>query len=218
MKYLPLTSLIALAACSSPQPQPPQIVKLAPTAPASETWASQEAVTNVQDWDRMAARIAHSLQNEGFLVSRATSTANRVEVASAAPGAAAFEHSLTFEQPRTHRVSVNVGNNSMFLRQLRSALQHEIIRRGDPANDINVDLSVGVVSWGSRLHSQPYEPRLEAVWQATVTVDGKPTASFREPFYIFASDFGLYTQLPPSPPSPDQELASTARALHYTTK
>jgi hypothetical protein len=105
----------------------------------------------------------------------------------------------------------------MFLRQLDGALENEIIRRGGATGDMNVDLKVSIVPWGSRLDSQPYTPRREGIWQARVEV-GKDVMSFREPFYMLDSDVGLYAQLPAPPPSPDQVLASTARPLRYTTK
>jgi hypothetical protein len=100
---------------------------------------------------------------------------------------------------------------------LNSALQNEIIKRGGSAADMNVDFAVNVVPWGSRLESQPYIPRREAVWQATVQV-GDNMMSFREPFYILSSDAGLYVQQPAPPPSADQVLAGTARPLSYSPK
>jgi hypothetical protein len=104
----------------------------------------------------------------------------------------------------------------VFLQQFKGAVQNEIIRRGGPAVDMNVDLTVDVVSWGSRLASQPDVPRHEAVWQATVIV-GDKTMSFREPFYIFESDVRLYAHRPPSPPSAAEDLGRTARPIRYTT-
>ena len=97
------------------------------------------------------------------------------------------------------------------------ALENEVIRRGGSTGDMHVDLAVSVVPWGSRLDSQPYTPRREGVWQATVRVCDQ-VMSFREPFYILDSDAGLYVQLPAPPPSPDQVLAGTARPLRYITK
>jgi hypothetical protein len=222
MNYTFVLPMAALAACAV---QPPQIAKTAPFPPKFETWAPQEVATNVQDWDRAAVKIVDGLQNNGLLmgqngqlhndlrVSQLTSTAT-----DATTGLPTFEQNLVGMPSRGHAFSVKLAHNSVFLRQLKGAVENEVIGRGGPAADMNIDLTVDVVSWGSRLHSQPYKQRCEAVWQATVTnTAGDKIMSFREPFYIFAYDVGLYAQLPPPPPSPDEELRSSARPLRYTT-
>ena len=207
LKYAFLMPLVALVGCA---PQPPQIVKALPPS-AFETWTPQETVTNVQDWDRVATKIADGLQAGGLLRSPPTVTAGAVA------GAIAFDQALVASQPHGHAFSANYDRNSMFLRQVDGALENEIIGRGGTTGDMHVDLAVGIVPWGSRLDSHPYTPRYEGVWQAKVQV-GDKVMSFREPFYMLASDLGLYVQLPASPSSPDQVLAGTARPLRYTTK
>jgi hypothetical protein len=222
MRYTFVLPVAVLAACAV---QPPQIVKTAPISSKHETWAPQEVATNVQDWDRVAVKIADGLQNNGLLtgqngqlisrnnlrVSQLTSTAT-----DAAAGLPAVEQDLVGNQSRRYVFLVKPTHNSVFLHQLTGAVENEVINRGGPVADMNVDLTVDVVPWGSRLQSQPYEQRREAVWQATVTV-GDKIMSFREPFYISPSDVGLYAQLPPPPPSADEELRGSARPLRYTT-
>jgi hypothetical protein len=187
-----LTSTVAaLMACS---PQPPVIMK-ALSLPVIETWALQDLATNVQDWDRAAAKIAAGLTANGLL-----------------PG---------YGQPRSpseNRFLLHIQSDSPFLRQLREALETEITARGGtvsdfPAGAVTVELRVDVVAWGSRLSSQPGVPRLEAVWQAKVLSGNQIALSFREPFYIYASDEPLYqTGL-----LPDERLVMTARPLRYST-
>ena len=207
MRYVLLMPLVAVVGCA---PQPPQIVKALPP-PTLETWAPQEFVTSVQDWDRVATKIADGLQANGLLRSSPMVTD------SAATGAVVFDQTLVGSRPRGHAFSATYDSHSMFLRQVNGALENEVIRRGGSAGDMHVDFTVSVVPWGSRLDSQPHTPRCEGVWQATVQV-GDKMMSFREPFYILDSDAGLYVQLPTPPLSPDQVLAATARPLRYTTK
>ena len=191
-----LAPLVALAGCA---PQPPQIVKSLPP-PAFETWAPQEFATNVQDWDRVATKVADKLQAGGLL--RSPTTVN-----------------LVADQPHP-RVLVKYEPNSIASREVADAIYSEIVSRGGLATELQVDLAVSIVPWGSRLDLQPYTPRREGIWHATVRLGGtgEMVMSYREPFYVLDSDVGLYVQLPVPPPSPDQALAATARPLSYTTK
>jgi hypothetical protein len=194
-----LVPLVALVGCA---PQPPQIVKTLPPM-AFEPWAPQEFATNVQDWDRVATKIADKLEAGGLL--RVSTTVN-----------------LVTGQPRP-QLSVHYDPSSTASRQVADAIYNEIINRGGLVTDVQVDLKVSIVSWGSRLDSQLYSPRREGVWLATLRIGqtgetGEYVMSYREPFYVLDSDVGLYVQLPAPPLSPDQALAATARPLSYTAK
>lgn len=213
MKYALLVPLVAVVGCAS---QPPQIVKTLPP-PAFETWEPQELITSVQDWDRVAAKIADSVQANGLLRSPP------MVAGSATTGVVVFDQSLVRSQPRGHAFSANYDHYSTFSQQVVNALENEVYRRGGAVGDMHVDLAVNIVPWGSRLDSQLYTPRREGVWQATVRVGDQRVGeqrvmSFRAPFYVLDSDIGLYVQLPAPPPTPDQALAATARPLSYTTK
>ena len=224
MKYTFIVPVAAALAACTVQPHPPQIAKTAPFPAKLETWEPQESATNVQDWDRAARKIADGLQNNGLLmgqngqigsnsdlrVSQLTTTATDVT-----PGLPTFEQNVVGKQPSGHSFSFSPTPNSVFLHQMKSAVENEVVSRGGPVADMNVNLTVDVIPWGSPLHSEQYEQRVEAVWQATVTV-GDKKMSFREPFYISASDVGLYAQLPPPPPSQAEQLRSSARPLRYT--
>nr|WP_294519204.1 hypothetical protein [uncultured Rhodopila sp.] len=221
MKYMFLLPMAALASCAA---QPPQIAKILPIPPKTETWAPQQVATNVQDWDRAAKKVVDSLQNQGLLSDQTGQRAGRNDVrvsqltsiaTDAVRGSSTFEQNLVGEPSQGHALSFRLAHNSMFLRQMQGAIENEVISRGGPAADMRVELTVDVVPWGSRLRSQPSEQRREAVWQATVTA-GDKIMSFREPFYIFESDVGLYAQSPQQP-SPDEELRNSARPLRYTT-
>jgi hypothetical protein len=188
--FVILTSTIA--ACS---PEPPAVMKALPPL-TIETWAPQDLATNVQDWDRAAAKIASSLVANGLLPE--------------------------LRQPGTtpsERFFLHAENGSPFLKQLRGALETDITMRGGtvtdfPAGAVTIDLGVDIVEWGSRLSAQPGLLRREAVWQAKVMSGNQIALSIREPFYIFPSDEPLYqTGL-----MPDEALAMSARPLRYTTQ
>jgi hypothetical protein len=120
-----LAPLVALAGCA---PQPPQIVKSLPP-PAFETWAPQEFATNVQDWDRVATKVADKLQAGGLL--RSPTTVN-----------------LVADQPHP-RVLVKYEPNSIASREVADAIYSEIVSRGGLATELQVDLAVSIVPWGS---------------------------------------------------------------------
>jgi hypothetical protein len=208
LKYAFLVPLAAVVGCAS---QPPQIVKTLPP-PAFETWAPQDSSTNIQDWDRVATRIADGLQARGLIHSSSTAD----DPPATAP--VVFNATVVGTQPLGHSVTYNYDHNSTFSQQVVNALDYEVDRRGGAIDNMHVDLEVSIVPWGSRLDSQPYTPRREGVWQATVQVGSNHPTSFREPFHILNSDIGLFVELPPPPPTVDQTLAATARPLQYVTK
>ena len=179
--------------CSQPpvawKLQPPFI----PVIPA-DAWTPQDVATNVRDWDRAAIKIAEGLASGGLLGSRSGQT-------HPAP-------SNTF--------MLKLQQNSMFLWQLKGALETEITSRGgstsaSPSGAITVELSMDVVLWGSRSSLEPYRPRQEGVWQAKVLSGERVAMSFRQPFYLYDSDLPLYQEAW----RPDLELAQMARPLRY---
>jgi hypothetical protein len=194
INWVTLASAGALViGCSASPPTP---MKTLP-AMSSEAWAPQDVATNVQDWDRAAAKIADGLEYNGMLGSRYSQS----HPSSSNPG---------------NTFLLRIQGGSMFLRQLKGAVETEITRRGGTTSDspngaIIIDLRVDVVQWGSRLHSEPGVLRRAGVWQAAVLSGNKTALSFRQPFSIYDSDLPLYQQTS----SLDQALARTARPLHY---
>ena len=168
-----------------------------------EPWAPQDLATNVQDWDRAAHKIVEGLEANGLVADRSSGTGS--------PKAAAAPANTFF---------LRLHGDSVFLLQLKGALESEITSRGgatsdSPAGAYTLDLRVDVVRWGSRLSSQPYTARREAVWQASLISDNRRIVlSFREPFYIKDSDIALYERASP----PDETLANMARPLRYRTQ
>ena len=115
-----------MAAVGCAAPQPPYIAKIAP-AIAYEIWAPQDLATNIQDWDRVAAKIADGLQSNGLLGGS-----------------------------ELHAFVVKPKQTSMFLLDNSAdALNDQIIKRGVPF-DMTIELTVAVVPWASRLSSEPY--------------------------------------------------------------
>ena len=192
---------VLLLACS---PQPPTPMKTLP-AISSEAWAQQDVATNVQDWDRAATKIADELEHNSMLVGKLRDSGSAKS--RAASGNTFF---------------IRVENDSMFLRQLKAALETEICDRGgatseSPIGAYTIDLRVDVVRWGSRLSSAPDVKRREAVWQATLLSGSKTALSVRQPFYIRDSDVALYENVP-YVPSPNETLAQNARQLRYSSQ
>jgi hypothetical protein len=197
--WVALGSVGALVlACSA---QPPAIMKTLPPF-SFEAWAPQDVATNVQDWDRAARNIADGLADHGMLAVRL-------------PGAGTAQS----RSSPGNTFSIRVQQDSMFLQQLKAALETEITNRGGTTTDLPtgafvMDLRVDVVQWGSRLITQPDVPRREAVWRAALLSGGKIVLSFRQPFYIYDADIPLYEYIPP----PDEVLARTARPLRYSAQ
>jgi hypothetical protein len=190
--WVALGSVGALVLACSAQPlvisaQPPAIMKISPPF-WFEAWAPQDVATNVQDWDRAARMIADGLAEHGMLAGGLPGAGYAQSRSS--PGNTFF---LRFQQ------------DSMFLQQLKEALETEITNRGGtttalPAGAFVIDLRVDVIQWGSRLSSQPYMLRSEAVWQAALLSGGKTVLSIRQPFYIRDADVPLYENIPPPDP------------------
>lgn len=111
---------------------------------------------------------------------------------------------------------VRSDQNTPFVRELGQALKTEIMQRGGliAASDRRaqtVDVGVNVVSWGSRLNSDPSRLRTEAIWFASISSRDSVLMTIQEPFYIFDSDIPLYVQTI----DPGQQLARNARPLLY---
>jgi hypothetical protein len=194
MKWITVCGIAMLGASCSPEPR--QIMKIStidvPSAITAEKW--QDVATNVQDWDRAAAKIAKGLEDAGMFPS---------------PQSPAAARNAFFIKTQQH---------STFLSQLQGALETEITNRGgtisaSAGGAFRIDLRVDVVQWGSGLYLFG-GPRFEAVWQATMMSGDRIVLSFREPFYISGSDVSLYQIVS----RPDEDLARNARRLRYMTQ
>ncbi len=181
---------VLLAACSDEPTTPSKLV-----GPLTlQNWASQDQATNVQDWHRMAQKIADAMQARGLL-----------GAAPNGPGSVAVQSFY-----------VRADQNTPFAHQLSQALRAEILRRqglltmSAGRGDV-IDLGVDIVIWGSRVRSDPQRIRSEAVWHATINSQNNVVMTIQEPFYIFSSDVPLYVETS----RPDPELLRGARPLRY---
>jgi len=164
-----------------------------------QNWAEQDRATNVQDWHRMAQKIADAMQARGLLA-----------------GAPVMSPSEVHSVPVPQRFYVGSEQNTPFVRELGQALKTEILQRGGSLAASSsraqvVDLGVNVVSWGSRAKSEPERVRTEAVWIASITSQDRVLMTLQEPFYIFDADIPQYVQIN----NPGQQLARIARPLLY---
>jgi hypothetical protein len=164
-----------------------------------QNWTQQDQATNVQDWHRMAQKIADSMQDRGLLAAT-----------SAAP--LGNTHPVLVQ----HAFYVRSNQNTPFTRELSQALKTEILRRGGivamSGNTAQVvELGVNVVAWGSRVRSDPQRNRTEAIWSASISSQDRIAMSIQEPFYIFTADIFQYIQTG----DPGQRLARMARPLLY---
>jgi len=129
-----------------------------------QNWAEQDRATNVQDWHRMAQKIADAMQARGLIAVAPVMSPRQV-------------HSAPVQQS----FYVHSEQNTPFVRELSQALKTEIMQRGGSVAASSsraqiVDLGVNVVSWGSRAKSEPERvsvrlgTRLQrAVWGLWVT-------------------------------------------------
>jgi hypothetical protein len=120
------TTLMALAMAGCSQPA------VAPKAPAF-----QESAVTVRDWDTAAQHIAAELTAHGFLPDPLN------------------PQSLPVPAQRYPLFVQVIAPDSTFLREMREALQSEILRRGgilsrSPASAMVVNLDVDVIRWGAR--------------------------------------------------------------------
>ena len=162
-------------------------------------WAEQDQATNVQDWHGMAQKIADGMQARGLLATTATMSTN-----------AAYD--IAVQKP----FFVRSDQNTPFVRELSQALKTEILQRGGLVTTSEtraeiIDVGVNVVSWGSRLTSDPDRLRTEAVWFASISSHNNILMTIQEPFYIFDSDIPLYAQIIDL----GQQIAPTVRPLSY---
>lgn len=162
-------------------------------------WAEQDRATNVQDWHGMAQKIADGMQARGLLA--------------AAPN---MSSSPAYNAVVQRPFFVRSDQNTPFVRELGQALKTEIMQRGGliAASDTRaqiIDVGVNVVSWGSRLNSNPDRLRTEAVWFASINSQNNMLMTIQEPFYIFDSDIPLYAQTI----DPGQQITPIAHPLSY---
>jgi hypothetical protein len=164
-----------------------------------QNWAQQDQATNVQDWHRMAQKIADAMQARGLL-------------AAPTDRSSGVTRSATVPQP----FYVHSGQNTPFVRELGLALKTEILQRGGSLATYSssaqiIELGVNVVAWGSRVRSDPERLRAEAIWFASINSQDRVVMTIQEPFYIFASDIPHYVQAGDS----EQTLPRIARPLLY---
>lgn len=166
VRWAAFVGAILLVGCAGPARQ----AKL--SIPFPPTYENQQVeATHVQDWDEMASTVADGLQEHGLLPSE--------------------------QAPAPRPIFVHSFQNSVFIHEFSGALSADIVRRhgilaSSPFGADVVNLTVEIVPWGSRLRSEPYRVRCEAVWRARFRdVRGNPVV-LQHPFYIFASDVPLY--------------------------
>lgn len=144
-----------------------------------QTWAQQDQANSVQDWHRMALRIADSMQARGLL------PVAEVESGGAPPPA-------FFVRP---------AQETPFVQELSRALKTELLRRqallaASPNGALVVDIGANVVVWGSRAVSDPDRLRTEGVWYASLSTGNRILMTVQEPFFIAPSDISQYVQVP----------------------
>ncbi|WP_424140464.1 hypothetical protein [Roseomonas chloroacetimidivorans] len=166
---------------------------------ALQNWAQQDQATNVQDWHRIAVKIADQMQNAGLLAAPSSSLNDADSVARA-----------------QQAFFVRADQDTPFARELSRALGAEILRRQgvlatSPSRAHVVEVGADVVIWGSRLKSDPGRIRAEGIWFATLKSQDRVLLNFQEPFYIFPSDVPNYVHVR----DPGQHLARSARPLQY---
>lgn len=190
-----VSGLVVLVSCSDE----PLIAQKVIGPMTMQNWTQQDQATNVQDWHRMAQKIADSMQDRGLLATTSeTSLGNK--------------HPVLVQ----HAFYVHSNQDTPFTRELRQALKTEILRRGGvvamSGNTAQVvELAVNVVAWGSRVRSDPQRSRTEAIWSASINSQDRVIMSIQEPFYIFTADIFQYVQTG----DPGQHLARMARPLLY---
>ncbi len=163
-----LGGLLILSACTD---EPPFPNKTAGPITA-EPWSTQDRATNVQDWDRVAQKIAAAMQQRGLLAAPPAGAA----------GPPFYLHPME-ESPFLGEVSVALA---------AEILQHHGRVATSPDGAITIDLAADIVSWGSRRDDDPYRQRTEVVWTASILSGNELSMVVREPIYIFASDVSLY--------------------------
>lgn len=172
---------VVLAACADEPMRSDRAAGLA----TLHHWTSQDQATNVQDWHRMARKIADAMQIRGLLNAEP-------------PGTSAAATQATFSQQAFY---VRSDQNTPFARELSRALRTEILqRKGLLATSATgaqvVDLGADVVVWGSRARSDPARVRAEGIWYATLSSPDRVLMTVQEPFYVFGSDVHHYVQTP----------------------
>lgn len=188
---------VLLSGCA---PQPPAVLKVGLPLPL-EPSGVQDVATNVQDWDRVAQKIADELSASGILPARPGVNCNAPDLSTL--------HDVFY---------VHVQQESAFLQQATGALEAEITCRGgaiatSPAGSYVIDLRVDVVRWGSRSTFQPDVLRREAVLNASIVLGDRVLVAKRA-FYIYDSDIPLYENVPDA----GEAFAGLAHPLRYSTQ
>jgi len=146
-----------------------------------QIWAQQDQANSVQDWHRMARRIADAMQARGLLM-----------LADASAVAAPAAQPTFFVRPT---------QQTPFVQELSRALKTELLRRQaslatSPSGAFVVDIAANVIVWESRARSHPDEVRSEGIWYASLTSGDRILMTVQEPFFISSSDIAQYVQMP----------------------
>ena len=219
-RWAALAAIGAVSACAGP----PATLHVNIPPFQIDAWDPQYRAVYVQDWDHAAQKIADGLTDHNLMrpinaqVAEATYSTGGFLLKSESPPATSPVFFIRIDQNWATGAGGGAGGGpprpSMFLRQLKAALETEITRRGGlianaPGMGVEVDLRVDVVRWGSLRDDEPYALRREAVWQATVSMGQMTALSFREPFYISDSDIPLYEDESGLAPGPLRTVAGT---------
>jgi hypothetical protein len=157
--YIRWAALAAIGTVSGCAQQPTVTAHTA--ALRIDAWKPQDQAVYVQDWDCAAQRIADGLTNHSLL-----RPAN-AQAPDPAPGGVLPKS----DPPVTSPVFfIRTDQDTIFLRQLKAALETEITSKGGlianvpGMGGVEINLRVDVVPWGSRRNDEPYVLRREAVW------------------------------------------------------
>ena len=173
-----LVSTIALGATAACTDQPAASPRL-PGPSSFQTYVQQDQANNVQDWHRMAQRIADAMQTRGLLT-----------------GAEVRSDALTASRPAFF---VRSAQQTPFVQELSRALRTELLNRQaplatSPDGALVIDIAANVVVWGSRARSEPGRVRSEGIWYASLTAGNRILMAIQDPFYISSSDIAHYVQ------------------------